>query len=253
MEVFGQATKTLEEMGKKTPAYGIDLGTTNSCIAVIQAGNTPKVIKLKDGNVTMPSCVMWKGGDKFVVGREAYKNRYKASAIYSVKRLMGTDEKVVLQYGMKTKVMTPVEVSAKILEGLVEQASTDFKDIKDVVITVPAYFNNRQVEDTIKAGEMAGLNVLRILREPTAASLVYDMEAIGRDEINVLVYDLGGGTFDASLLRIKKSGGDLSELTNLYGDLGVGDSDESSYSMLDNVIDTDGDSRLGGDDIDREL
>lgn len=249
---FGEATKELERIGTKEAAVGIDLGTTNSCVAIIQTGKTPKVIPLKNGKPTMPSCIMWKGKKgEFVVGHEAYKNRYKPSAVYSIKRLMGQDTTVTLTYGPKSIEMTPAEVSAEILKGLVEQASSQFKNIKNAIITVPAYFDSAQIKATIEAGKLAGLNVLSTLREPTAAALNYGMENFDKDEENVMVYDLGGGTFDVAVLRITKSaeGEDLSDLSELYGDI----PQELSNSMKYTVLDVDGDSQLGGDDMDIEL
>lgn len=249
MTAFGKATEVLEERGRVSPAFGIDLGTTNSAIAVIQSGNTPKIITLDGGAKTMPSCVQWKGKPgEFVVGKEAYNNRYKASSVYSVKRLMGTDELVVLKYGTRETHMTPAEVSAQILKELVRQASKEYKDIKDVIITVPAYFDSKQISATIEAGKLAGLNVLSTLREPTAASLVYATDS--KKDGTVLVYDLGGGTMDASLLRITHTEGLGDDLASLYG---IEEEGEGLYSVKYTVLDTDGDSHLGGDDIDQEL
>jgi molecular chaperone DnaK len=250
MQAFESATDQLKKDGRKTPAFGIDLGTTNSAIAVVQAGETPEVISLEGGAKTLPSCVMWKGPKGgFVVGKEAYNNRYKKNAIYSVKRMMGTDDLVKLTYGSKTLELTPAEVSAEILKDLIRQASTRYKDIKDVVITVPAYFDNKQVSDTLEAGNLAGLNVLYIMREPTAASLCYQTDFSGRNDEKILVYDFGGGTFDVSVLRISKSGGSEG-LADFYG---FEDKSSSLSNVVYTVLDTDGDSHLGGDDVDKAL
>lgn len=261
MTAFGakaeQMTQELEKRQINIPAFGIDLGTTNSCIALIQSGNAPTTITLRNGKKTMPSCIMWKGKPgEFIVGEEAAKVRHKRNVVYSIKRLMGSDEKVTLQYGTKKLEMTPVEVSAEILKGLVEMASEQYKDIKDVVITVPARFNNRQIEDTKKAGELAGLNVIGILREPTAAVLVYDVSNKANEDVErtVICYDLGGGTFDASKMRLKFSSGDNSDLADVYGlDLESEGMTDSAFSKLYTVLETTGDPRLGGDDIDLEL
>jgi molecular chaperone DnaK len=247
MNMFGANSEVAVAKERNSAAFGIDLGTTNSCISVIPSGSTPVIIDLEGGKKTLPSCVMWKGKKgEFVVGQEAYKNRYRPSTIYSVKRLMGSGKTVTLKYGTKELIMTPAEVSAEILKELVRQASTEYKNIRDVTITVPAYFNNKQIEDTLEAGNLAGLNVLGILREPTSASLVYDTQ--GAEE-KVLVYDLGGGTFDVSLVRISTSSG-LGDLSDIYG---IKEKGESVSAKLYSVLDTDGDSNLGGDDIDREL
>lgn len=252
MQVFDKMSKDPVIKNKKTPTLGIDLGTTNSCAAILKEGAIPKVIPMRNGNKTLQSCVMWTGkGDEYVVGQTAYNNRYKPNVIYSVKRLMGTDEKVVLTYNKKEKVLTPEEVSAKILMELMDNVKDTYGEIKDVVITVPAYFNNKQLEATRKAGELAGLNVLKTFREPTAASLVYDVKANNAREELILVYDLGGGTFDVSLLRVSNDV-DCSDLDELYGFPENVAKDTSNGKTLA-VIKTDGDSRLGGDDIDNEL
>lgn len=251
MKVFGDSPD-LSRDKKVRPCFGIDLGTTNSAISVLRSGKIPDIIKLDNGSSTLPSCVLWTGkGDEFIVGEEAYKNRYKASAIYSVKRMMGSDEDIVLKYGNKEKVMKPEEVSALILKELAKQASKQYGEVKDVVITVPAYFDNKQLEATRKAGELAGLNVLKTFREPTSASLLYNIEDTGKSEVQVLVYDLGGGTFDVSLVKISQTK-DTSEIDSIYGFTSNNVSDESGNLTL-SVIRTDGDSHLGGDDIDNEL
>lgn len=252
MSSFGDTENkepVLKDSKKKKAAYAIDLGTTNSCIAICKGVNSPEIVRLDEG-VTMPSCVLWKGATKFVVGKEAYNNRYRSNAIYSVKRLIGSEELVSLQYGVSTKTMTPTEVSCEILKALVKKASSLYKDIEDVVITVPAYFNNVQVKETIRAGEMAGLNVLGIVREPTAAAMNYRLPEDKKSEV-VLVYDLGGGTFDITLMRISWNKNDEDNVLSSIYDIDVGDSiDESSQSVVYNVLDTNGDTRLGGDDID---
>lgn len=252
MQVFSQMSNDSVIKNKQTPTIGIDLGTTNSCAAILRAGAIPEIIPMRNGNKTLQSCVMWTGkGDEYVVGQTAYNNRYKPNVIYSVKRLMGTDEKVVLTYNKKEKVLTPEEVSAKILTELMDNVKDTYGNISDVVITVPAYFNNKQLEATRKAGELAGLNVLKTFREPTSASLVYDVESKDTREELILVYDLGGGTFDVSLLRISKDI-DCTDLDALYGFPNNTVKDTSNGKTLA-VIKTDGDSRLGGDDIDNEL
>lgn len=250
LAVFDDAEETTTK--KSTPCFGIDLGTTNSAISVLRNGKIPDIITLKSGKNTLPSCVLWTGkGDEFIVGDEAYNSRYKDNAIYSVKRMMGTDEKIVLKYGGKEKVLKPEEVSALILKELATQASLQYGEVKDVVITVPAYFNNKQLEATRKAGELAGLNVIKTFREPTSASLLYNVDDTIKSEAQVLVYDLGGGTFDVSLVKISKIS-NTKELDTIYGFKSSDISDESGNLTL-SVLRTDGDSHLGGDDIDNEL
>lgn len=229
-----------------SPAFGIDLGTTNSCISVLRQGTLPEVIPMRDGSRTLPSCVMYTSKDaKPIVGKEAFVNRHLPNVVYSVKRLMGSGKKVQINCDGKRWMVDPVEVSAEILKELVYQVSDRYKDVKDVVITVPADFNVVQVEDTIKAGKMAGLNVLGILREPTAASLAFDL----KDKVNgdILVYDLGGGTFDGSLLSITNK----SDSTDSFDIYGFGDDEDSSEPEKTYVVkSTRGDSHLGGDDFD---
>lgn len=171
MTLFGDDQSSNSDVIKGKPAYGIDLGTTNSAISVLPSGKIPSIIELDEKAHTLPSCVTWDSDtDTFIVGRASYEQRYKENTIYSVKRLMGTDELITLKDKGKIKTLTPAEVSAEILKELCKQASVTYGKIEDVVITVPAYFNNKQLEDTRKAGELAGLNVLSTLREPTSAS-----------------------------------------------------------------------------------
>lgn len=233
---------SVKEMNK--PAFGIDLGTTNSCIGVVGNSDYPNIVGLDSGKVTMPSCVLWDSNtDTFIVGEEAYKNRYKSNACYSVKRKMGSGEVIKLVHNGKRLNKTPAEISAIILKSLVEKASTNYKDINDVIITVPADFTTPQIKDTALAAEIAGLNVLQIMKEPTAASLVYKLD---KEPGNVMVYDLGGGTFDVSVVSITKGSGE-SDLLNLL-DLG-----NTASKDAVTVIATRGDSSLGGDDLDHYL
>lgn len=251
MTLFGDEQSSSLTIVKGKPAYGIDLGTTNSAISVLPSGKIPSIIELDEKAHTLPSCVTWDSDtDTFIVGRESYEKRYQENTIYSVKRLMGTDEKIILKDKGKTRIMTPAEVSAEILKELCRQASKTYGKIEDVVITVPAYFNNKQLEDTRKAGELAGLNVLSTLREPTSASLVYNNDDSEKDSL-ILVYDLGGGTFDTSLEKIShKTKSNVLDL--IYGFENKVDGEESGNTII-SVLKTEGDSRLGGDDIDREM
>ncbi|MEA2110022.1 MAG: Hsp70 family protein [Pseudomonadota bacterium] len=201
---------------------GIDLGTTNSEVAVIGDGQ-PRIIPI-DGESIMPSCVGLDGRGKLVVGREA-KNQMLLrpdETILSIKRLMGADESVSLG----EKEYSPEEISALILGKLRDAAATFLEEeISAAVITVPAYFDDRQRKATRKAGELAGLEVRRIINEPTAAALAYDIEK--NDNQTILVYDLGGGTFDVSLVVVENG---VVEVKASHGD-----------------------TKLGGDDFDRLL
>ncbi len=206
-------------MGK---IIGIDLGTTNSCIAVMEGGES-KVIPNPEGNRTTPSVVSFKNGERQVgevAKRQAITN---PNTIQSIKRHMGTDYKVEIE----GKEYTPQEISAIILQHLKSYAEDYLGDtVEKAVITVPAYFNDAERQATKDAGKIAGLEVERIINEPTAAALAYGIDKAEEDQ-TVLVYDLGGGTFDVSIL-----------------DIGDGTFE---------VVSTAGDNRLGGDDFDQVL
>ena len=201
---------------------GIDLGTTNSCCAVLEGGNST-VIPNPEGNRTTPSVVAFKG-DEIIVGDAAKRQMVtNPNTIYSVKRLMGTDEKVKAN----GKEYTPQEISAMILGYIKDYAESYLGEkVTKAVITVPAYFNDAQRQATKDAGKIAGLEVERIINEPTAAALAYGSDK--QDDMHtILVYDLGGGTFDVSILEL--------------GD-GV-------YE----VKSTSGNNHLGGDDFDNRI
>ena len=202
---------------------GIDLGTTNSCVAVLEGGE-PKVIPNAEGNRTTPSVVAFKGDEELVgevAKRQAVTN--VKNTISSIKRKMGTSEKVEAN----DKKWTPEEISAKILAKLKKDAESYLGEkVTKAVITVPAYFNDAERQATKNAGKIAGLEVERIINEPTAAALAYGLDK--QDKLQtILVYDLGGGTFDVSILEL--------------GD-GVFE-----------VKATSGNNRLGGDDFDARI
>jgi molecular chaperone DnaK len=201
---------------------GIDLGTTNSCVAVLEGGE-PKVIPNPEGNRTTPSVVAFKNGERQVgevAKRQAITN---PNTIISIKRHMGTDYKVEIE----GKQYTPQEISAIILQYLKSYAEEYLGEpVTRAVITVPAYFNDAQRQATKDAGRIAGLEVERIINEPTAAALAYGLDKMDEDQ-TILVYDLGGGTFDVSILEL--------------GD-GVFE-----------VKATAGDNHLGGDDFDQVI
>ena len=204
---------------------GIDLGTTNSCVAVMEGGR-PTVIANAEGDRTTPSVVAYtKNGEKLVgkvAKRQAVSNH--ENTIQSIKRKMGSDEKVTLN----GKEYTPQDISAMILGKLKTDAESYLGEkVTQAVITVPAYFNDSQRQATKDAGKIAGLEVLRIINEPTAAALAYGLDKGENKNQKILVYDLGGGTFDVSILEI--------------GD-GVFE-----------VLSTNGDTHLGGDDFDNAI
>ncbi|MEY8333142.1 Hsp70 family protein [Lachnospiraceae bacterium 47-T17] len=249
MKSFGGISAVTEaETVDNKPVFGIDLGTTNSAISVIQEGTVPVSILLKGKKLTMPSCVMWHHG-KFIVGREAYEHREQENVIYSVKRHMqSATAKVKFIDGNDKLELTPAEVSAEILKGLVAETGGFYGEIKDVVVTVPAYFNQIGRDNTRKACQLAGLNPISIINEPTAASLCYDLDTEG-GSTEVVVYDLGGGTFDITIAKITSTEGSAN-IDDIYG-LSGDSSTEDGKSV--NVIATAGDSKLGGDDLDLAL
>ena len=202
---------------------GIDLGTTNSCVAIMEGGNVT-IIPNSEGARTTPSVVNIKDNGEVVVGeiakRQAVTN--PTSTVSSIKTHMGSDYKVEI-FGKK---YTPQEISAKILQKLKKDAEAYLgEEVKEAVITVPAYFTDSQRQATKDAGTIAGLDVKRIINEPTAAALAYGLEK--KKEEKVLVFDLGGGTFDVSVLEI-------------------------SDGVIE-VISTAGNNHLGGDDFDNEV
>jgi len=210
-------------------SVGIDLGTTNSVVAVLEGGE-PTVIANAEGARTTPSVVAFSKGGEVLVGeiakRQAVTNVDRT--ISSVKRHMGTDWKVEID----DKSYSAQEISARVLGKLKRDAEQYLGEpVTDAVVTVPAYFNDAQRQATKDAGQIAGLNVLRIINEPTAAALAYGLEKGKEDEL-ILVFDLGGGTFDVSLLEVGK--------------------DEDGFSTIQ-VRATSGDNHLGGDDWDARI
>jgi len=240
-------------MAQGEKIIGIDLGTTNSVVAIME-GSEPKVIPNAEGNRITPSVVAFNDKEETIVGeparRQAVTNPKRT--VYSAKRFMGrrhsevqSEEKMV-PYGVtgganeyvKIKVgdkeYTPQEISAKVLRKLKESAESYLgHKVNKAVITVPAYFNDSQRQATKDAGQIAGLEVMRIINEPTAAALAYGLDK-KKDE-KIIVFDLGGGTFDVSVLEVADSG------------------DEEGSSRVFQVISTSGDTHLGGDDFDEAL
>ena len=230
-------------MGK---VIGIDLGTTNSCVAIVEGGQ-PQVLVNSEGKRTTPSVIAFKDGDVKVgdsARRQAVTN--PENTVYSVKRFIGSNfedvktEASKMPYKVKggkngrvsvhvnEREYVPQEISAMVLQNL-KRVAEDYagSEISDAVITVPAYFNDAQRQATKEAGEIAGLNVLRIINEPTAAALAYGLDKINDKELKIAVYDLGGGTFDISILEIG--------------------------SGVFEVLSTNGDTHLGGDNFDEKI
>ena len=207
---------------------GIDLGTTNSCVAVLEGGE-PKVIVTPEGDRTTPSVVAFKNGEELVgitAKRQAVTN--PTNTISSIKRLMGTGEKVEAE----GKKYTPEEISAKILMKLKKDAESYLGEkVTKAVITVPAYFNDAQRQATKNAGKIAGLEVERIINEPTAASLAYGLDKQYKNQ-TILVYDLGGGTFDVSILEI---GDGLFEVKSTAGNKHLG-GDDFDKVVMDYIV-----------------
>jgi len=210
---------------------GIDLGTTNSEVAIVENGQV-RVLPGEEGELMLPSCVGFSDTGKLLVGRDALR-QYAAApdrTVRSIKRWMGTDHKTTLRIegteSDKTRDFLPQEISAMILHALKQRAETVLEEeVTQAVITVPAYFTDAQRQATKTAGEIAGFEVLQIINEPTAAALAYDVRS--EETEKVLVYDLGGGTFDVSVVEIT---GEVTE-----------------------VLASHGNNQLGGDDFDRRL
>ena len=208
-------------------AIGIDLGTTNSEVAILDNG-VPRVLSNEQGDLLLPSCVGLTEEGQLLVGREAL-NQYGAApqrTVRSIKRYMGTDHVTTFEYGREKRTYTPQEISAIVLRELKHWAETTLgEEVTQAVITVPAYFTDAQRQATKEAGEIAGLEVLQIINEPTAAALTYELNT--EETEHVLVYDLGGGTFDVSIVEMT---GDVREVMASHGN-----------------------NRLGGDDFDFRL
>ena len=250
-----------KEKTKGEVIVGIDLGTTNSLVAYINTEGFPVTVKDSDGKNALVPSVIWFNGEQTVVGTAAKDKLIEEphNTIFSVKRLMGksyndirdyqgffsykvidndTDERLV-KVRVGDKFYTPIELSAKILYELKLRAEAALgMEIQKAVITVPAYFNDAQRQATRDAGRLAGLDVLRIVNEPTAASLAYGI-GLNKDEVKTIaVYDLGGGTFDISILRIDNG---IFEVLSTHGDtfLGGDDFDRAimQYWITQNVID----------------
>src|SRR5881392_2624505 len=224
---------------------GIDLGTTNSLVAIVEDG-TPRVLPGRDGSTLVPSVIYFDEGGTTVVGNPAKEKMVEKpkNTVFSIKRFMGKgiedvredlpllpfevapESEHIIRLKIFGRDYTPPELSAFILRELKRNAEAALgEEIKSAVITVPAYFNDAQRQATKDAGRIAGLDVLRIVNEPTAASLAYGLDK--RKQGTIAVYDFGGGTFDISILKLSEG--------------------------IFEVLSTSGDTHLGGDDIDEQL
>ncbi len=232
-------------MATKTKVIGIDLGTTNSCVAIMEGGE-PKIITNQEGARTTPSIVAFTKDGDVLVGQAAKRQAITNpdNTVYSVKRFMGRKFEEVAEESKNVpykvvkrdngdvgidilgKIYSPPEISARILMKL-KKAAEEYlgETVTDAVVTVPAYFNDSQRQATKDAGKIAGLNVLRIVNEPTAASLAYGLDK-KKDEL-ISVYDFGGGTFDISILEVGEN--------------------------VVEVVATNGDTHLGGDNVDERV
>ena len=230
------------------PIIGIDLGTTNSCLSIQQGSGSPKIIETSEGSRTMPSVVAFLKSGENAVGASAKRQAATnpENTVNAAKRLIGreysqakkefnfsyeickadnsNDSRIKVTVNGKTKVVSPEEISAMILQKLKKNAEDYLgTPVKKAVITVPAYFNDTQRQATKDAGKIAGLEVMRIINEPTAAALTYGMDKNQGDK-NIAVFDLGGGTFDISIMNIADG--------------------------VFEVLATNGDTTLGGEDFD---
>lgn len=256
--------------GSTADIMGIDLGTTNSAVSIFNAGTVPTLLPVGEGmSYTVPSCVRWDGWDDehepvFTVGADAYEERYKTNVAYSVKRIMGSGKRVSFidpddpSWDDPQRIsLSPAEVSAIILHHLAERVEVLDHKITKCVITVPAYFNQRQINDTMEAARIAGLECLQILKEPTSASYIYSELGYATTG-SILVYDLGGGTFDVTHMKfLRRDNIPKSLLTSLQKQYGIKLSDikgaDSNDQYFCRVLGTYGDVNLGGDDIDKAI
>ncbi len=205
-------------------AIGIDLGTTNSLVAVVEDSGRPKVLPNENGKPLTPS-VVWLESGRIVVGEQAKEAQRLGESVASFfKRLMGNAERRIV---LGDRECSPIELSACVLRSLKADAERALGEpVHDAVITVPAYFHDPERKATIEAGRLAGLNVLQLINEPTAAAIAYGVTKPAQGNGRILVYDLGGGTFDVTLLEVSP--------------------DETR------VVTSDGDAELGGKDWDAD-
>lgn len=221
--------------------FGIDLGTTNSALACY-TGGLPETV-LVQGDKTMPSVVWYRADGSVVVGKKAYARKGQKDVVYSSKRDMGTDTvyHLTLEDGSK-KDVTPVEVAAEVLKAIVKGSDKLYGKITEATITVPAYFNERQRAATRQAAELAGIKLISMINEPTAAALAYGINNKEDTAINVLVCDVGGGTTDVTFMNITNFKEVPEELKDVV-----------QPGLCFDVLATGGNNRLGGDDYDEAI
>lgn len=263
MDLFGKGQRSNEEISGGCDIMGIDLGTTNSAVSVFTADTVPTLLPIgKNGRMTVPSCVKWEASEEdgckmWTVGADAYDERFMSDVVYSIKRIMGSGKTVRLVDRNDPEHfldMMPAEISSIILRHIKERVAEFYRPITKCIITVPAYFNQLQIKDTILAAELAGLECLQILKEPTSASFIYSLLGYAQSG-SVLIYDLGGGTFDATHMTfLRKDAVPKKMATSLRNQYGIemnASSEDVTDQYYSRVIGTYGDMNLGGDDIDR--
>lgn len=230
---------------------GIDLGTTNSVISIVggNLGDKPKVLKLSSGKTTLPSCVMLDNGE-YIVGDKAYEHRGEKFVINSIKRHMGEnyEAEIMDKTTGEKRTLTSEFVSSLILKKLMDEAKVYYPDVKKAVITVPAYFTTDQKKATEKAGILAGIEVVELIQEPSSSALAYTLNKLHRDSIKTLVYDLGGGTFDANIAQIVKVSKEAEE--DVLAAFGLDGEVDSNDRISVTIKESAGDNHLGGDDLD---
>lgn len=231
-------------MSKKEFIFGIDLGTTNSAIAVY-TGSGARILTV-DGRNTFPSCVQWHSDGSVTTGYTAYLKKDEPNTVWSAKTHMGTDKvfHLTLEDG-STKDVTPVDVAAEVLKSIKNRCDISYGEVKRVVITVPAYFNAAQRADTMKAAELAGLEVVKLINEPVAGAIAYGFNSdnIKENEYQeLLVLDVGGGTTDVTKIMLYN----FTEVPDILKDV-------ISKGINFNIVATGGNNHLGGDNYDKYI
>ncbi|MFF2798208.1 Hsp70 family protein [Lysinibacillus xylanilyticus] len=236
-EIF--TNNNINASARTNNVLGLDLGTTNSVVTAKISDGLPKVLKSHSGETT-PSCVLFKDDGTYLIGSDAYAQRHLPNAVYSFKKYMGTSKKLYQDY-------IPRNIASMFVKTLLEQVkelNPEFSNYFEIQVSVPAYFDMNQIEDTKLAIEDAGYHVVGVNDEPTAAAILYQQAKRVKEDI--LIFDLGGGTFDSVLMRnVPGIPGDSREF---YKSLGV--ELQQAESVLE-ILDVSGDNHLGGDDIDR--
>lgn len=225
--------------------FGIDLGTTNSCASYLK-GDMPHIVQI-NGQNTVPSCILLSNGE-YTVGKLAYDQRYSESVIYSVKRRMGEDITLPITDFItgEVKTLTPTEASSLILKHIKEESQKQLGYIDEVTITVPAYFSPIQKQETLNAAKMAGFQTVYIINEPTSAAIAHQLIEKPKGTERVMIFDLGGGTFDVSVVSILEAQQDTDNTLE-----GMYQFEPTTANSIVKVIATDGSTTIGGDDVDK--